>query len=359
MNVRNKKRTRFLAIAMAASTAASLSLAGAAMAQAPGAPQGAPPQAAPQQALPSQPAGAPAAVPAAPAQAVVAQGAQGVAATGVATTRQTVVEDVTPDAGLALGGIAIGNSSAPLADAGHVIEMLIEQRMFGGLPAPGPPAIFAGFDAFGRPRFVQPQMADLEPISLRTVQEGTPVAGPIYAVTIRNCGDLPAGRFRVSLVAALGSIDPLAPTAIATVPQLAAGESMRVDIQLPLSSMAMRGAAVVQPFDTAIVAIDGFDEMPERNELNNLLALRREAIAPLVAVVTETIETTEVATGGAPAAAPVAGAPATADAIPPSATPSDAGPDEIETPAPPAIDGDALDELDMPAENAEMRDLFR
>lgn len=359
MNVRDMKRIRFLAIAMAASAAASLSLAGAAMAQAPGAPQGAPPQAAPQQALPSQPTAAAVA----PAQAAVTPGAQAIATTGVSTITQSVVEDATPDAGIALQGVAIGNASAPLADAGHVIEMLIEQRMFGALPAPAPPAIFAGFDAFGRPRFVQPQMADLEPISIRTVQEGTPIAGPIYAVTIRNCGDLPAGRFRVSLVAALGSVDPLSPTALVTVPQLAAGESIRLDIQLPLSSMAMRGAATVQPFDTAIVAIDGFDEMPELNELNNLLALRREAIAPLAAIVTETLETTDVATvEGAPAAAPVAGAPATADAIPPSATPSEAGPGELETPAPPAIDGDALDELDevdSPEETAEMRALFR
>jgi hypothetical protein len=267
-----------------------------------------------------------------------------------------VVEDVTPDAGLALGAISIGRTTAPLADARHVIEMLIEQRMFGSLPAPQAPSIFAGFDGFGRPRFVQPQMADLIPISIRTVQEGTPVAGPIYAVTVSNCGDLPAGRFRVSLVAALGSVEPLSPTAVVVVPKLAAGESVRVDVQLPLSSMAMGGAATVQPFDTAIVAIDGFDEMPERNELNNLLALQRSAIAPLAAVVAETVESTEVTSDSA---APVAAAPASPDAIPPSMQPADAGPDEIETPAPPTIDDGALGELEAPAETEEMRQLFR
>jgi hypothetical protein len=227
--------------------------------------------------------------------------------------------------------------------------------MFGSLPAPQAPSIFAGFDGFGRPRFVQPQMADLVPISIRTVQEGTPVAGPIYAITVSNCGDLPAGRFRVSLVAALGSVEPLSPTAVIVVPKLAAGESVRVDVQLPLSSMAMGGAATVQPFDTAIVAIDGFDELPERNELNNLLALQCSAIAPLAAVVTETVESTEVTTESA-APAPAAASP---DAIPPSMKPAEAGPDEIETPAPPTIDDGALGELEAPAETEEMRQLFR
>jgi hypothetical protein len=232
--------------------------------------------------------------------------------------------------------------------------------MFGSLPAPQAPTIFAGFDGFGRPRFVQPQMADLVPVSIRTVQEGTPVAGSIYAITVNNCGDLPAGRFRVSLVAALGSVEPLSPTAVVVVPQLAAGESVRVDVQLPLSSMAMGGAATVQPFDTAIVAVDGFDEMPERNELNNLLALQRGAIAPLAAVVTETVESTEVTTETAVAGGEsVAAAPASPDAIPPSMKPGEAGPDEIETPAPPTIDDGALGELEAPAESAEMRQLFR
>lgn len=346
MNACHKRKETFLATTLAACAAASLSLAGAAMAQGPGAPpQGAPqesiaPQGAPQQAV-------------APAQ---VQTTQNVASTSV----NTVVEDVTPDAGLALGQISIGRTAAPLADAGHVIDMLIEQRMFGNLPQPQAPAMFAGFDGFGRPRFVQPQMADLVPVSIRTVQEGTPETGPIYAVTVQNCGDLPSGRFRVSLVAALGSVEPLSPTAVVVVQQLAAGESVRIDVQLPLSSMAMSGAATVQPFDTAIVAIDGFDEMPERNELNNLLALHRSAIAPLVAVVTETVESTETTVQEETlpaAAAPVA--PGSQDAIPPSMKPTDAGPGEIETPAPPTIDDGALDELDAPAETEEMRQLFR
>ncbi|HEV7282468.1 MAG TPA: hypothetical protein VGN57_19855 [Pirellulaceae bacterium] len=352
MNARDTRR-RTLATTLAACTA-SLSIAGAAMAQAPGAP----PQGALQQPVARQ---------GAPQQGVMQQGA---VSASVQTTQslasssvQTVVEDVTPDAGLALGQISIGRTTA-LADAGHVIDMLMEQRMFGSLPEPQAPAMFAGFDAFGRPRFVQPQMSDLVPVSIRAVQEGTPVAGPIYAITVNNCGDLPAGRFRVSLVAALGSVEPLSPTAVVVVEQLAAGESVRVDVQLPLSSMAMGGAATVQPFDTAIVAIDGFDEMPERNELNNLLALQRSAIAPLVAVVTQTLESTETTIqeetlpAGAPAPLTSTG-PASPDAIPPSMRPTEAGPGEIETPAPPKIDDGALDELSAPEETEEMRQLFR
>jgi hypothetical protein len=347
MKPHDTTRDRFLATTLAA-CAASLSLAGVVMAQAPGAPLQGVAQGAPAQQIAGQ-------------QGVGEAPLQTTQTVTASSSMQTVVEDVTPDAGLALGQIAIGRTTAPVADARHVIDMLIEQRMFGHMPEPQVPGIFAGFDAFGRPRFVQPQIADLEPVSIRAVQEGTPVAGPIYAVTVRNCGDLPAGRFRVSVVAALGSVEPLSPTAVVVVPQLAAGESARVDVQLPLSSMAMSGAATVQPFDTVIVAIDGFDEMPERNELNNLLALQRSAIAPLIAVVTEEIESTETAIAGeAPLAAPGSPAPSDSpDAIPPSMKPTEAGPGEIETPAPPAIDDGALGELDAPAETDEMRQLFR
>ncbi|UUO09176.1 hypothetical protein M4951_12865 [Blastopirellula sp. J2-11] len=175
---------------------------------------------------------------------------------------------------------------------GHVIHLLMQTRMLRQSGQVG----FGG--AMYNPHLgVMSKPGDLQLLCVSLISDACEGAGPIYQIQLQNCSEIPVGNFRVSVVGACGQIQPYSPTAIVTVPRIEAGAVLELQIQLPLTCLAIynpAGAAV--EFNTLIVAIDSFDELIECNEVNNILILNRSEIAPLVVeettVVEESIETT-------------------------------------------------------------------
>jgi len=230
---------------------------------------------------------------------------------GVVRQTQTQVTQATGDTVAVNGlGIRIGRRFNCL----HVIDLLVRKAQFerfGGGIVEAAPIVHGGF---GQPVLVQPQLGDLELISVGMVADATPDAAPIYGVTLRNNSRLDLCRFSVSAVAVHGAIDEFSPTVSQRIDKLCAGESVTIEMQLPFAALAMGHSGQRCCFDKLVVAIDAFDEFLESNELNNILILQKTAIT---LIETQTTETTETVTGAAPVATNPAVAP---EAAAPNAT---------------------------------------
>ncbi|EAQ79191.1 hypothetical protein [Blastopirellula marina] len=175
---------------------------------------------------------------------------------------------------------------------GHVIHLLMQTRILrqSGQVGFGGAMYNPHLGAMSKP-------GDLQLLSVSLISDAGEGAGPIYQIQLQNCSEIPVGDFRVSVVGACGQIQPFSPTAIVTVPRIEAGAVLELQIQLPLTCLAIPNpAGVAVEFNTLIVAIDSFDELIECNEVNNVLILNRGEIAPLAGeettVVDESIETT-------------------------------------------------------------------
>jgi hypothetical protein len=202
---------------------------------------------------------------------------------------------------------------------GHVIELLLRNRFrrqvaaeMGSAPAvPHHPAMIGAIPG------------DLELLEIQLISDGNAEQGPVFQVNFRNVGRLPAHNFRISLVGVLGRIDITSPTTTVHVRCLEAGQTANLQVQLPPSAMAITllGGDPL-PFDKLVVALDSFDELIERNELNNVTILKRADIQPFV------VES-----------APIAGEKPESDASPVPAP-------KEETP-PSSLDKIDLDELDL------------
>jgi hypothetical protein len=164
---------------------------------------------------------------------------------------------------------------------------------------------------------------------------------------------LPLHQVRVSLIAVLGTFNIGAPAVTAEVKEIGANAIAALDIQMPLTVMALGPQGQTGPFETLIAAVDSFGELPESNELNNVATFTRGAIA-----VVETTVAAGAAQGGpAPAtavapvaapSAPAAGGPAPPAAQAPQAAPQPpaAGPAPTQ-PAPTPEENSALEGINL------------
>jgi hypothetical protein len=168
------------------------------------------------------------------------------------------------------------------------------------------------------------ELGDLELIQVAQLQHVDAACGPKFAVTVRNNSTRDVCGFRISLVALLGRIHPMAPTAVVKVDKVCAGAEAEFHLQMPIECLAMgnRNGQVIG-FQRLVVAIDSFDQFVECNEANNIKVWARTAI-PMATVIEKTEETVETAAPAAAATA-VAGAVATAPAVQPSAPAQPAG----------------------------------
>ncbi len=154
------------------------------------------------------------------------------------------------------------------------------------------------------------ELGDLELVQVVQLEVADGACGPKFAVTVRNNSTRDVCGFRISLVALLGRIHPMAPTAIVKVDKICAGAAVELHVQLPIECLAMgnRNGQVIG-FQRLLVAIDSFDQFVECNEANNIKVLVRTAI-PMATVVEKTVETV-AATAPAEVTAAAAAAAAT------------------------------------------------
>ena len=170
----------------------------------------------------------------------------------------------------------------------HVINLLVRSSMFSraGIQSNAPPSWsevrwVAGTHGH-RPVVVEHALGDMELLNIDMISDAVPEHGPVYQVTFRNNSRNHVKRFRVSVVAVLGEISSMSPATTVNVPELAAGATGTIQVELPACCMTMGIAGHLAPFDTVVVAIDSFDELIESNELNNIATLKRGEIGLLV-----------------------------------------------------------------------------
>lgn len=244
----------------------------------------------------------------------------------------------------------------PSSFCGHVIDLLINNqiRQQTGQTGAGPVVTFPFFPG------TEIRLGDVELLGVHLVADGNPSNGPVFQLTIRNNGTCAVDGIRLSLVGVLGQIHVHSPSTTVTMPRIEAGNTAAFQIQLPASAMVMSsGAQSTAPFETLVVAIDSFDEIPESSELNNVLILKRAEILPLASIVTATQTTVTpgpAAVGTAPGAAPGAvnvqpGAVPASPAQPAPAGPAAAPPEQSQAPgngvAPDSNEKIDLDKLDL------------
>ena len=238
--------------------------------------------------------------------------------TTVATGQQTQVTEQVVEGNVGLSHIAI--CAPERFDCTHVINLSdckYDQERFGGGIIKPAPIVHHG--PYGD-HVVQPQLSDLELVSVCLANPGDVDHAPTYAITIANHGNIDICHFKVSIVAALCKIHQFCPTTTIRIDKVCPGESVTVEVALPFAALAMGDCNHRNPFDTLIVAIDAFDQIVECNELNNILILKRTAIVVADAQTETTVEettTTEtlpatpgIANGGNAQTAPAPSAPA-------------------------------------------------
>ena len=188
----------------------------------------------------------------------------------------------------------------PLSNCQHVIELMMHNRLRGRLGVNGTEQLHLPHLSVG----LQP--GDLQLTDVHLVCDGDHLKGPIFQLGLKNCSNVPIGNFHVSLVGVLCQIQPHSPSATICIPRMEAGEQTQIQIQLPVTCMAMGPLQQRVAFDTLVVAVDSFDILLECDELNNVQILRRGEIPLLTPVVAQT----PVAPAApAPQATPVAPAP--------------------------------------------------
>lgn len=214
----------------------------------------------------------------------------------VPTLRSVSISEVLPG-GLGRGPRGPhGVAGAPIsARGGHplcaqIIEMLFRANVheqYGGTPQWDP---FFPLD--------DPDLGDMELLSIGIVSEASPGCAPLVSITFRNNSLECLKRFSISAVAVLGQIDVASPLVSVRVPEMQPGETQSVELQLPATAMALSpDGQTLAPFDTLVVVLDSYDEFIETDKLNNIAILRASELTVL-APVQQQIE--EVAPGAQP-----------------------------------------------------------
>ena len=260
--------------------------------------------------------------------------------TTVTTGTQTQVTEKVVEGAVGLPYIEI--CAPERFDCTHVINLLARkydhERFGGGIIKPAP---IVHHGPYGD-HIVQPQLSDLELVSVCLANPGDADHAPTYAITIANHGSVDICHFKVSAVAALCKIHNYCPTTTIKIDKICPGESICVEVAMPFASLAMGDCNHSQEFDTLIVAIDAFDQIVECNELNNILILKRTAITVVEAKTETQVEETTVESTETVPAAPSVG-------------------ENVQTPAPSApapdqkkaspLDSIDLDNLDLSGES--------
>lgn len=159
---------------------------------------------------------------------------------------------------------------------------------------------------FGNSLVLGDTVGDLELVSVTLVDPGSDVAGPTVAVAVRNNSERHVTSFSATAVAVLGRIHPFSPSKTCTIDKICAGETLEIQLQLPIEALAMgRAGANLLAFKKLVIAIDSFDELVECDESNNILVLDRTQIPVAAAAapqVQETVPAPEAAIPSTPGA---------------------------------------------------------
>ena len=182
-------------------------------------------------------------------------------------------------------------------DAGHVIDLLARHGCRTPLLQPQQTIVNSPLGTVLMPS------AEYGDLVIDSVVEclADPDCPPAFLITIKNCSPRPVCNIQVSLVAMLGPIRPLDPTAVATLAEIPAGGCAEIKIVLPPAALRMgANGGLAVGFQQLLVAIDSLDQFAELDEANNIQLLNRCDI-PKQEVVVEQAEVTET-TIEAPAA---------------------------------------------------------
>jgi hypothetical protein len=169
-------------------------------------------------------------------------------------------------------------------------------------------------------------LGDLEIMQVSRIEHEDAVCGPRFAVLVRNHSCRDVCNFHVSVVGILGRIVPCSPNATVSVERICAGETLQVDVTLPIEALAMgnRNGQIIG-MQRLVVVIDSFDQLVETNEANNLKAFditQVPVLAPVVEQTAEAVAPSAVETGVAPATIAPGASPATESVAPQAAEPS-------------------------------------
>ncbi len=174
------------------------------------------------------------------------------------------------------------------------------------------------------------ELGDLEIVGVSQIVHEDSACGPKFAVLVRNQSCRNVCNFHVTAVAILGRICPVSPNATVGVEQIVAGETLQVEVTLPIEALAMgnRNGQIIG-LQRLVVAIDSFDQLAETNEANNLRAFEIgeiavltpavEAAAPPVSEVQ--VDSTVAPAPGAAETSPVAPAAPSQPVVEPTADP--------------------------------------
>ena len=114
-------------------------------------------------------------------------------------------------------------------------------------------------------------IGDLEILHVGVIQTATPSGGPQFSVVVKNNSCREVCGMQLSAVALLGTIHPMSPTTILSVPSIAAGGTIELSVVLPVDALTMGNYnRTAVGFDRLLVAVDSSDEFAEADEANNL-----------------------------------------------------------------------------------------
>ena len=224
----------------------------------------------------------------------------------------------------------------PGSCCGHVIDLLMHNRIRQQTGQTGSGEVMLPHLTAG----ISP--GDLQLQCVHLVCDGDNCKGPVFQIGMKNESNVPIGNFRVSIVGVLGQIHLHSPSQTIHISRMEACEELQIQMQLPVTCMAMTCNAAPCPFDTLVVAVDSCDQLMECNELNNVQILKRCDITPLA---TETVAVTPAGPGTSLPNS-VSPGPAIADAAPaaPAAPEIPAAPENQQPTAP---ESSPLDNLDL------------
>ncbi|NND96076.1 MAG: hypothetical protein HKN47_01965 [Pirellulaceae bacterium] len=128
------------------------------------------------------------------------------------------------------------------------------------------------------------ELGDLQLMQVSSIPDADPACGPKFAIVVRNHSHRDVCGLRVSAVALLGRIRPTSPTTVIKVDKICAGESLEIQVQLPVEAVAMGNHnGTLIGFRRLLIAIDSFDQFVETNEANNIKVFDVASIPALVA----------------------------------------------------------------------------
>lgn len=188
----------------------------------------------------------------------------------------------------------------------HVIDLLRRYGLGQGVGRAAPTIVPSAHGAFVMPGG---ELGDLCLAGLEEAPSVDPACPPTFIVAVTNNSTRALCDVSISLVALLGPIKPIDPTATVKIAEIPAGATVEVDVTLPVEALAMgaNGGAVVG-FQKLLVAIDCADRFVELDESNNLRFVCRADVPRRVPAPAAAVDPVAPATA-TPPAAPAAPAP--------------------------------------------------